>query len=775
MIPEFVYAHKHYTTYKTAVPMPLFRKSFSLSEVKDGSFLKIAALGFYRAFVNGNEITKGLLAPYISNPYHLNYYDKYCVDSQLRIGENVISVFLANGFRNDEGGQIWDFDKAPFRGAPALCLEFVSGETSFTARDMLWKDSAFLYDDYRCGIVYDARLRRDGDILPGGEICEEEWSFPSLLKDEVLGELRECLAEPIRIYKERSAISVTPDSKIIYKPRSDVPTGEMYLSGDDFDSGYLYDFGYNTAGTARIKIRGRRGQRISLRFGELRNGNDLDLRNINFQPDGFVQRCIYILSGDGEETFEIPFTYYGYRYCHVHGIDEEQAELSLVTMLQAASDIERRTEFFSSSSTVNKIFEIASNSDISNFYYFPNDCPQREKNGWTGDASESSERMLLLYGAEKSFDQWYDSIILAQDERGAFPGIVPTGGWGFAWGNGPAWDRVIVNLPYYVYKYTGDTDMIQRGSEAIMRYLRYIAARRSPDGTIEIGLGDYCQCGRPADQPTTPIRFTDTVVSKDIADKAAYLLSLIHYDWDEIKYARALAASLKTAARCTFLNTSDMSLAGGTQTAQAFGLEYGIFEPEEEKLAVERLVKEIQNDGGLMNFGFLGSRVVFHALSRFGYSPLAYSMITRKDMPSYGHIVSKGHTSMPERFSTKKQKVTHCSFNHHFHCDVSHWFIRNILGLNVNPGLKNPNSITVSPCRIREIEHAEGKRRMPGGEVSVYWIREKGCIDVTVSVTGNVSMSIDKGEYELDMIDSRDGLTTFKFIYAKQNESENQA
>ena len=72
---------------------------------------------------------------------------------------------------------------------------------------------------------------------------------------------------------------------------------------------------------------------------------------------------------------------------------------------------------------------MARRSDRANFYYFPTDCPHREKNGWTGDAQVSAEHMILTIGAEKSWREWLNNIRAAQDPKGELPGIVPTGTW----------------------------------------------------------------------------------------------------------------------------------------------------------------------------------------------------------------------------------------------------------------------------------------------------------------------------------------------------------
>jgi alpha-L-rhamnosidase len=445
-------------------------------------------------------------------------------------------------------------------------------------------------------------------------------------------------------------------------------------------------------------------------------------------------------------------------------------------MLVASSSFPHRTEFECSDDTVNALFKICKNSDLSNFYYFPMDCPQREKNGWTGDASESIEHMMLLYAPEKSLIQWYDSILAAQDDRGAFPGIVPTGGWGFKWGNGPAWDRIVTNLPYYVYKYTHNIEPANKAFPYILKYLKYLASRRSECGTLNIGLGDYCQFGRPADKPTTPIEFTDTVVAFDICKKALELVyrseagtlrptdELLSVRQKLREFATKLADELRSAAREKFLDKNDMSLAGGTQTAQAFGLEYGIFDDCEKKAAVERLVKEIEKDGGHMNFGFLGSRVTFHALANGGYTELAYKLITQESAPSYGSIVKRGFTSLPERFETPTDKYPHASFNHHFFGDITHWFVKNVLGLSVNPECRDANSVTVSPCVIADINYASGERQMPNGRIRIEWKRDGERIVLNVKYSGGISISFnERAEFTSSVVNMKENEITIEY------------
>lgn len=152
------------------------------------------------------------------------------------------------------------------------------------------------------------------------------------------------------------------------------------------------------------------------------------------------------------------------------------------------SDLKERGGFTCSDPTVNTLQELTRRSDLANFYYFPTDCPQREKNGWTADAALSSEHLLLNLSPETSYREWMRNICKAMDDRGALPGIVPTGGWGFHWGNGPAWDNVLLYLPYFVYLYRGDKTILEESAASILRYLHYLTTRVNEEGLIKIGL-----------------------------------------------------------------------------------------------------------------------------------------------------------------------------------------------------------------------------------------------------------------------------------------------
>ncbi|MBR6702865.1 MAG: alpha-L-rhamnosidase N-terminal domain-containing protein, partial [Clostridia bacterium] len=108
--PVFYKATDEFNTYEKHIPAPFLRSEFRAGKGKKYS-LTVSGLGFYRLFINGSDLTKGLLAPYISNPDDIVYFDKYDITPLLYDGDyNAIGLILGNGMQNAPGGRVWDFD-----------------------------------------------------------------------------------------------------------------------------------------------------------------------------------------------------------------------------------------------------------------------------------------------------------------------------------------------------------------------------------------------------------------------------------------------------------------------------------------------------------------------------------------------------------------------------------------------------------------------------------------------------------------------------------------
>ncbi|MBQ6019844.1 MAG: family 78 glycoside hydrolase catalytic domain [Clostridia bacterium] len=734
---NFVYAGPEYAEYDKFVPSPYFRKTFEIDDPALPCRVVVTGLGFYRVWINGKEITKGLLAPYISNPDDIVYFDEYDLSPYIIKGKNVLGFQLGNGMQNAPGGQVWDFDIARFRGAPRLAFALTTGETVAEADGSVKTSPSPLYfDDIRSGARYDARREIAGWNLP--DFDDSAWKN-ALPCESPRGEFRLCEAEPIRpTGRVLPPVSVVPaKGRAAHGPIRKVPAIADPDGAPTADGGLLFDFGENNTGYVRLKINGRPGQKLSLLFAEVAKDGVIDSSNIDcFYPDGHAQRDIYICKG-GAEGWEPCFTYHGFRYCLVTGVEEGQ-EFSLEFVV-CTSQIPSIASFRCSDETANTLYGMAERSDRSNFWYFPTDCPHREKNGWTGDAALSAEHMLLTMDCENSLREWMRNIRAGQRHDGCISGITPTAaGWGFDLG--PSWDTVLTMIPYYSYIYTGDRTILEENADAILAYLHYASRKQKPDGLVEYGLGDWCPVG--SNSTMKPSReYTNSLSLMVMAEQASFIFGVLNMK-KEKTYADALYLSLRDGLRDKYVDESGTVADDGYQTSQAMAIFYGLFKTGKMDAAKRMLIDEIHKNDDFLDVGILGARVLFRVLADAGEADLAYKMITRREFPSYGRFIDAGLTTLPECFEIGFPGAEAGSYNHHMFGDIKAWFISCVAGLNVNPERSDPNHIQVKPNFISALSFAEAAYRAPAGEVRVRWERTGECVDLSVSLPDGVTAEV---------------------------------
>lgn len=720
-------------TLENYVPSPMFRKAFDISGKAHSAEITICGLGFYRLFINGAEITKGILAPYVSNPDDIIYYDKYNLAPYLKAGKNALGIMLGNGMLNADGARIWDFDLATFRAAPMTAFEITykdsDGEHSVASDESVkTADSACYYEDYRCGCFYDARNELDGWNTP--EFDDSAWEN-AVICTPPKGEKMLCKAEPVTLLEGEKPVSIKAGEIADgYMVREDFRGGPYFESAPPKD-GYIYDFSTNRAGVFTAKIKdAEAGTKISFQCAEdLDKDGKLWYNNILFYPDGYAQRDIYICRG-GEETFTPFFTYHGFRYLMISGIAPEKIEICRNAV---TSSLKTAGEFSCSNEIINKIQEIILRSDQSNFVYFPTDCPQREKHGWTGDAAISTEQFLYNFYAENSLKIWLDNIRKAQTEAGVLPGIVPTAGWGFAWGNGPAWDCVIQVLCDAIYRFSGDKSVIEENADALCKYIKYIRTRADQRGLVAVGLGDWLQPHCLSGNPDTPLEVTDSVMCYQIAKNASELFDIIgNAEYKAI--ADGFAEEMLLSIRRHLISEDGTYALCKTQTAQAIFMYYHIFEDDKLGAAAEKLVEFIKLKNNRIAVGLIGMKALFFALSDNGYADLAYDLIIGPE-PSYAKMISDGLTSIPESldYYERPEQGGVASLNHHFLGVVSAWFYGALGGIRF--GL---DSVKIIPCIPSSLDSAKASCR----GITTEWYKENGKVILLVTAEENISGEI---------------------------------
>lgn len=500
------------------------------------------------------------------------------------------------------------------------------------------------------------------------------------------------------------------------------------------DSLYVFDLGRNIAGVTQLKIEGKAGTIVRLIHAERLSPNGrVDLGRIsNFHrptdEEDLFQTDTYILSGKGKDTFMPKFNYKGFRYVEVSCSEPTELKKECLTGYFMHNDVPEVGNVTTSDPIINKIWKATNVSYLSNLFGYPTDCPQREKNGWTGDGHLGIEAGLYNYDALTIYEKWLADHRDEQQPNGVLPDIIPTSGWGYGTENGLDWTSTIALIPWNVYLFYGDSKLLEDCYENIKRYVDYVD-RNSPQYLSDWGRGDW-----------VPVK---TLSSKELTSSVYYYVDtniLAHAaklfgKQDDYEKYTALAENIKEAINKKYLNRDTGIYAGGSQTELSVPLMWGVV-PEDMKAKVAaNLANKVQKDGCHVDVGVLGCKALLNALSENGYADLAFQVAAQKDYPSWGWWISNGATALVENWDY--QGAGEFSDNHMMFGEIGAWFYKALGGIkpdSEHPGFRH---ILLAPHFVKGLNYANISYQSPSGLIVSNWKRKGKKIIYEVTIPAN--------------------------------------
>ncbi len=680
---------------------PYFRCEFD-AETVAGATLAICGLGWYEVCLNGRKVGDHVLDPIVTNYDLRARYVVYDVAAYLKPGRNTVGVVLGTGWYDHVDADVWNFDHAAWRDRCKFALhlrcggaELVSGEPAG------WRCTTagpITFNSLRNGEYYDARLEMAGWAENGFD--DSTWQVPVPLAPPG-GVLEEQTSPPCRVMRVIRPVALKRLS----------PTRAVA------------DFGVNLSGWCRIRVRGKAGDTVELRYGErLFPDGRVDKEHIGkFVLSGENQCDRYTLRGDGVEEWAPRFTFHGFQYCQIDG----EPELESVTAEFVHTSFADAGNFESPDAELNALQRAVQESYRGNFVGIPFDCPHREKNGWTGDTQLAAETGLCNFDAASSLEQWLDTLADCQRPSGQLPGIAPACGWGYNWGSGPAWDAAFFVIPELIYRYTGSGRTYEKHFDGMLRYLDYAASRASGD-LVAFGLGDWNHIDNAK---MAPVEFTSS----------AYLM---HCNRLAAKFARRLgrgegtmldarAERMRDALNARY-NNGGGSFAHDEMTALGMALVFDIAPEGERAAAAERLARIVRDNGYKPYFGILGSRAVPRALADAGFVETAFRLFMQPEYPGWIHWLRQGATTLWGNWHGEASR------NHIMFGDVSAWCFRYLGGLVPDEAHPGFSSVTLRPHPVPQLDWFRMFHDTPHGRISVGWRREGGTYQFNVSVPDGI-------------------------------------
>jgi alpha-L-rhamnosidase len=715
-------------------PAIYFRKEFSSSKRIQSATAYITAHGLYEAMINGKRVGNFYLTPGWTSYNKRLQYQTYDVTDLIKQGSNAIGVTVGNGWYR--GYLAWGGNKNSYGKDLSLLfqldIKYFDGSKQSILSDGSWKSSTGSISDAEIyhGEIIDSRKEKSGWSNAGynngdwASVSEKNYSKSVLVATQ---------NEPVKKHETFSAVKIFT-----------TPKGERVI-----------DFGQNLVGWVMVKLNGKAGDTVKISHAEV-----LD-KDGNFYIDNLraaKAQAVYILKG-GEENLEPHFTFFGFRYIKVEGLNGEIKPENF-TAVALYSDMQPTGNFACSNPLINQLQHNIQWGQRGNFLDVPTDCPQRdERLGWTGDAQAFSRTAAFNMNVNNFFAKWLKDVAADQLPNGSVPFVIPNvlGPNSVA---ATGWADVCTIIPWNMYLAYGDKKILEQQYPSMKAWVDYMTKNSKNDlWNTGFHFGDWLFY-RPFDDNDGRSAVTDKYLiaqsfwaySTQLLINAANVLGKTN---DASEYS-LLLKRIKDAYLKEYV-TPNGRLVSGTQTAYVLALNFDMFPESLRPLIAQRLVDNIKDYGIQLTTGFLGTPYLCHVLTRFGYDDIAYKLLLRDKYPSWLYPVKMGATTIWERWDGIKPDGTFQtpgmnSFNHYAYGAIGDWMYRSVAGINLDENAPGYKKIIIKPHLTDSLSFASASLQTYYGKVISEWKKENGNVVLNVEVPANTTATIFVPANTIDVI-----------------------
>ena len=690
-------------SYNMGKVCPLFRKDFNIDKEIKTATLYITARGVYEAKINGNRVGDSIMAPGWTSYHNRLQVQTYDVTGLLQ-ENNTIILELAEGW-------FWRLKKAQPKAIIAqLHIVYTDGSEEDIGTDESWfvaesnMQFCHLYD----GIIYDATHTPIFDTL--AKIASDN-SQDLLIPQE--GET----------VKEQERLCV---KEVILTPK-----GETVL-----------DFGQNMTGYLEFSVDAHEGDELSFLFGEILD-KDGNFYNANYRSAKALYKYI---CKEGKQTYKPNLTFYGFRYVCVDSYPTD-IDPNNFTAIVVHSEMKRTGYIESSDPLLNQLFSNIVWGQKGNFLDIPTDCPQRdERLGWTGDAQVFVKTASYNYDVLKFFKKWLNDLKAEQYKNGAVPDFAPS-----IYPRKPristAWADAIAICPWQCYLTYGDTEILENLFDSIRKWVDYIT-KSSTKPNLWFGgkhYADWLELGGKYGAFKGPTR-DNLVASAYYANTVNILVKAGKIIGRDVSKYETLHKNIRTAFIAEFHDDFK------TQTEHIMALQFELTDKPQE--VADSLASLIHKQSDMIQTGFVGTPYILHVLSRYGYTELAYTLLLRKEYPSWLYPISKGATTIWEHWDGIKPNgdiwpVSMNSYNHYAYGAVGDWMYGVVAGINTVEEAPGFAKVHFSPIPDDRIDWFKAEIQTAYGKVSSHWWHEDGKVHYEIITPVDSTAVIEDKEYNL--------------------------
>ena len=703
-------------------PAVLLRRQVKYEKLPVSATAYICGLGYYELYINGHRVGENRLDPAFTDYMRRVLYVTYDVTNLVRSGENTVCVMLGNGFYNLQTPDLFQLEKAPWRTPPRmlmnLVVKFSDGTTSVIASDDKWKwaTGSIRFNCVRGGETIDAR-KDPGQWMEAG-YDDSSWQ-PALAVLPPLGQLSAQALPPIRISDQFQAQRIT-------EPKPGV---------------YQVDFGRNMAGWVRWTASGHRDQLVTLDYNEaIKEDGTLDKKAQTTHTYGRYQHQECILSGATNEVFEPRFTYHGFRFIEINGLDKPPKSEDF-TAFRLHTQLKQTGSFECSDPKLNQLHNTARRTLEDCTWGGPTAEPVREKVIWLGDDNFCQDAYFYLFDCSQLYKKQTQDLMDAIEPNGHIGPVIPNGGWGEQGGgtiselhfcDGPWWSIALALGIQRLSTEYGDTQTLAMAYDAARRYTDFLTGT-AQNYILNWGLNDWLP---RQGSIQTKSDFTSTAAYYYQAKLVASQAARLGKEADAAKYG-ALADSVKAAFNRRFFNTATGNYASGSQTAQSLPLMLNMVPLSERDQVVKSLVNAVHSSDNKLASGFIGTMPTFYALTDAGYGNLALEMVKE----GWFHMLSNGDGSTLTE-SPYTRYGQYGSGHHQFGACIAGWLYRCVAGIVPDQEMAGYRNFSIKPAIVGDLTWVKAHCESVYGRIESNWQRKGDQLSMDITVPPNTTATV---------------------------------
>ncbi|MNO14178.1 Bacterial alpha-L-rhamnosidase [compost metagenome] len=710
---------------KKKYPVDCFCKHFTSRELVRAR-LYITACGLYEMKINGERVGDFIMAPGFTDYNKRIYYQTYDVTPLLKIGENVITAELADGwYRGSIGAMgIRSVYGKQTKLLAQLEMEYTDGTKEHIITDDSWQwsdDGPIRFADMKDGEIVDMSKKPSYS----GQAKVTTHSITPTASNNV----------PVK------------EQKRFVATLSRTPAGKQLL-----------DFGQNIAGYVEINIDARAGQTLYLQFAEhLDSKGELDMASIQCRagkPNATPLQEIKIVCEDGSNHYKTKFAVFGFRYAIVESDISFKADH--FTSVSVYSDMRQTGYFDCSNPLINQFVENTLWSMKGNFLDVPTDCPTRERAPWTGDVQIFCKTGTYFMDTAAFFRKWLYDLRDRQSSDGKVPCHAPDvrnneffAGIDFIkrMDGCSGWADTAVLVPWQLYRMYNDEAFLIDSYSSMKAHIQFQISRTNKTGlfgkpfpkpdkkyisNVGQGFGEWLEpkdvykasviqdfCAPHPEEATAYLSYVCSIMTQ--------IAGLTNHPEDIALYEEYRTGCKEAYLRqFTPINTD-------RQSKLVRPLALGILDETEEKSRVfERLVSTIEKRNFHIGTGFLSTPLILPLLTKMGRTDIAYRMMENEEEPGWLYEVKQGATTVWENWDGT------ASQNHYSPGSVCEWLFETVCGVRIS----GDRHFTIAPQPGGSLTQASFSYDSIYGKVACSWKKTGREIEYEVVIPANTTADV---------------------------------